>query len=99
MRPRAAILGAISAGLGVLMHRPTYNALVIPQMLLYEVGWLPALLGGAAVWLGRNRRSRLGMALGVLGAVIGGMGAWLIASGRTAGPDEIETDDEAMWRD
>ncbi|MGZ8581229.1 MAG: hypothetical protein ACXWW9_08095 [Actinomycetota bacterium] len=41
----------------------------------------------------------LAIALGVLGAVIGGMGAWLIASGRTAGPDEIEADDEAMWRD
>ncbi len=41
----------------------------------------------------------LAIGLGVVGAVIGGIGAWLIASDRTAGLDETGSDDEAMWRD
>jgi len=41
----------------------------------------------------------LAIGLGVVGAVIGGIGAWLIASDRIAGLDETGPDDEAMWRD
>lgn len=65
----AATLGALSAGMGALIHMPTRERLFVPQLLLNEFSWIPTLLGGTALGLSaaKQPRSKLVFTLGLSG--------------------------------
>jgi acetyl esterase/lipase len=65
----AATLGALSTGMGALIHMQTRQRLFVPQLLLNEFSWIPTLIGGTALGLSavRTSRSKLGLTLGLSG--------------------------------